>query len=290
MKEITVISGKGGTGKTSITAALATAGKNLVLCDSDVDAPDLHLILQPEILETHVFEGNWICEIDQNLCTACGICSEYCRFNAILSRQDRWEIHPVKCEGCRLCERVCPSSAIKSERSTQNQWFVSRTRTGIMTHARMQPGEENSGKLVTRVRQKARELAKETHAEYILTDGPPGTGCSSIASITGTDAVLLVLEPSISSLHDAKRVIELVKGFRIPVLAVINKYDIHLGMTLQTKNYLQSADVKLLGEIPFAETMVKAMIEGKSIHEYEPESTPAIRISSLWKELGRMPA
>lgn len=286
MKEITVISGKGGTGKTSITAALATSAKELILCDSDVDAPDLHLIMQPEILSVFGFEGNWVARIDQDLCTGCGICAEYCRFDAIsFDEEKHWEIHPFKCEGCRLCERICPSSAIKSKRSTHNSWYVSRTRTGIMTHAKMGPGEENSGKLVTCVRQKARELAIKSQAKYLLTDGPPGTGCATIASVTGTDAVLVVMEPSLSSLHDADRVIKLVKEFNIPVLAVINKFDIHPEMTQRIEEFLDSSQVDLLGKIPFEDAMVKAMVQRKSIIEYDPDSRASLILAGIWEKL-----
>ena len=289
MKEITIISGKGGTGKTTVTAALATAGRDLVLCDGDVDAPDLHLILQPEIMESNVFEGNWIARIDQEVCENCGICDEYCRFDAIhLNADGQRSIHPYKCEGCRLCERICPSQAISSERSTNNHWFVSQTRAGLMTHARMGPGEENSGKLVTRVRQKAKELARQNGSKYLLTDGPPGTGCATIASVTGTDAVLLVMEPSLSSLHDAGRVIDLVKSFHIPVYALINKCDIHPGMTEQIADYLESQQVKLLGKIPFDEAVVNAMIQGQSVIEYAGASPLSNRLRSAWEQLSQI--
>jgi len=291
MKEITIISGKGGTGKTTITAALATLGDKLVLCDSDVDAPDLHLILKPSILESHVFEGSWVATIDQDLCDNCGICAEYCRFDAISFKESgKWSINPFKCEGCRLCERICPSSAISSERTTNNSWFVSQTRAGLMTHARMGAGEENSGKLVTKIRQKARELAQENGSKFLLTDGPPGSGCATIASVTGTDAVLVVLEPSLSSLHDARRVIELVQDFDSPVFAVINKYDIHPGMTQQIELYLEQCQVKLLGKIPFDERVVMAMIQEKSIHEFDPDSLYSLGLASVWKQLYEVPA
>ncbi len=207
MKEITIISGKGGTGKTSITAALATAGQEMVLCDCDVDAADLHLILKPEIKESHIFEGAWLAQIDPTKCNDCGLCTQNCKFDAItLDEGNRHKIDPYQCEGCRLCERVCPSGAISSSKSRNCNWMISETRAGIMLHAHMGPGEENSGKLVSLLRKKSRELAASGNYQYILSDGPPGTGCATIASITGSDAILIVIEPSLTSLHDAERV------------------------------------------------------------------------------------
>lgn len=273
MKEITILSGKGGTGKTTITAALATSGENLVLCDADVDAADLHLILKPQILESYIFEGARVASIDRERCTHCGICSDYCRFEAILMDDSgARRIDPFKCEGCRLCEHICPSKAISSVKSTNNSWFVSRTRAGLMTHASMGPGEENSGKLVSQVRKKAREIAKDTGAGVLLTDGPPGTGCAAISSITGTDAVLLVIESSMSSLHDARRLVKLVRQFGIPIFAIINKFDIHTGMSEEIERFLDAQSIPLLGKIPFDELVVRAMVAGQSIPEFEPGS------------------
>jgi MinD superfamily P-loop ATPase len=286
MKEITIISGKGGTGKTTVTAALATMGNNQVLCDADVDAADLHLILEPNFLEEHVFEGAWVASIDQDRCTNCGICTEYCRFDAIeTDASGRNSINPYKCEGCRLCERICPSGAIRSERSKNNFWYVSETRAGIMTHAAMGPGEENSGKLVTQVRKKAREIARENGARILLTDGPPGTGCAAISSITGTDAVLLVLESSRSSLHDALRLIELVRKFDIPMYAILNKFDIHKRISLEIESILAGQSIPLLGKIPFDESVVRAMVAGISISEYDPVSKISRMISEVRKKL-----
>jgi len=286
MKEITVISGKGGTGKTSLTAALAVAGSNLVMCDCDVDAADLHLILKPEILESHIFEGAYTAEIDPEKCIDCELCSEYCRFDAIhINSRNKHEIDPYLCEGCRLCERICPSKAITSTKSRNNSWHISNTRRGPMVHAQMGPGEENSGKLVTEVRRAARELAKKSDHQYILNDGPPGTGCATIASITGTDAVLIILEPSITSLHDASRVAELVRKFKIPMFALINKASINPEMVGRLKEFLEQNAIPLLGEIPFERNMVKALIKHQTINEYEPESNISGIISSAWLSL-----
>ena len=286
MKEITIISGKGGTGKTTVTAALACTGDNLVLCDGDVDAADLHLILKPQILETHVFEGAWVASIEQDLCTHCGICIEYCRFDAISTDESGMQsIDPFKCEGCRLCERICPSKAIHSEKSTNNFWYVSKTRAGIMTHASMGPGEENSGKLVSQVRKKAREIANDTNASILLTDGPPGTGCAAISSITGTNAVLLVIEASKSSLHDARRLVELVRQFDIPLFAIINKFDIHVEISKEIEAFLAVQSIPLLGKIPFDESVVHAMVAGLSVPEYDPDAIFTHIVQSVWDQL-----
>ena len=288
MKEITIISGKGGTGKTTITASLASMGQKLILCDADVDAPDLHLLMLPDIQEEHVFESSWLAEIDTGLCTQCGICQEYCRFDAIHPDETgNLKINPFKCEGCRLCEKICPSGAIHSSRNNNNHWYISQTQIGTMVHASMGAGEENSGKLVTQVRKTARELAKKADAEWILTDGPPGTGCPVIASVTGTDAVLLVIEPSTPGIHDAKRIIELVRSFNIPVFAMINKADINPDMTKSVCEYLEIEEIPLLGQIPFDPVFVKAMIRGSALIKYAPESVPAKILFDIWMNLER---
>ena len=291
MKEITVISGKGGTGKTSVAAALITAAlvkseSSLVLCDGDVDAPDLHLLLDTNTKETHVFEGNWVASIDPEGCTACGICLEYCRFDAIqFNGSETPDIDPFRCEGCRLCERICPSGAIHSVRSANNHWFVSGTRHGTFVHARMGPGEENSGKLVTRVRQRAKEEAIREQADYLITDGPPGTGCPAIAALTGTHLALLVMEPTQSSLHDAERIIDLIKRFNLPVAAVINKADLHHGVTERMEMFLKERGIPLAGKIPFDPTIVEAMVNARSVIEFAPDAKASLVIMQIWHNI-----
>ena len=284
MQEITILSGKGGTGKTSITAALASVAKNAVFCDNDVDAADLHLLFHPQVLEQHDFDSGWVANINTEKCDQCNICIDHCRFDAINKNgSGNLEVNPFACEGCRLCERVCPKGAITSKRYMDNQWFVSDTRFGKLIHAHMGPGQENSGKLVSQIRKKAKELANEQRADFIVNDGPPGIGCPVIASVTGTDKVLLVVEPSISGLHDAQRVSELVKGFGIPQFAVINKYDLHPDFSKKVERFLVSANIPLVGKIPFDSVFVDAMVAGETIVEYQPKSEIAKEITSIWR-------
>ncbi len=286
MKELTILSGKGGTGKTSITAALATLAENAIICDNDVDAADLHLLLHPEMIEKHTFFGGWVVSVDPEKCSGCNLCHEYCRFDAISKKDDgKISINPFQCEGCRLCERVCPEKAIYSDRSSNNHWYVSKTRFGTFIHARMGPGEENSGKLVTQVRKRSKELAGELNAEYIINDGPPGIGCPAIASVSGTGKVLMVIEPTKSGLHDALRLLELVRTFSIDVYAVINKYDINLENTKEIELYLQKEGVEILAKLPFDQEVTEAMIDGKTIIEFKPGTEISLRLKNIWEIL-----
>lgn len=286
MKDITILSGKGGTGKTSITAALASVIENTVFVDADVDAADLHIIFQPKNKETHVFEGAWLASIDTDLCTNCGLCKQHCKFEAIHFKSGGGlQIDPFACEGCRLCERICPVNAISSERSSNNHWFVSDTRFGPMVHAKMGPGEENSGMLVTQIRKRANEIARKIKADFILNDGPPGIGCAAIASITGADAVILVTEPSKSGFHDVVRLVELVQSFSIPMYALINKFDINLDITKQMESFFASEGIHLMGKLPFSEEMVYSMVEKKTIVEYNNDSEIGNTLSKLWLKI-----
>jgi MinD superfamily P-loop ATPase len=285
MKEITILSGKGGTGKTSITAAFASLAKNTIFCDNDVDAADLHLILNPKIRETHTFSSGWQLEIDPVKCINCNLCLEKCRFDAISVNNDIYTINPLKCEGCRLCERICPANSINSEEKKNNFWYVSDTRFGILVHAKMGPGEENSGKLVSRIRKRAKEIAKENLSELIINDGPPGIGCAAIASITGTKKVVMVIEPSQSGLHDAGRLSELVSTFNIPMFAIINKFDINIELSSKIEVFLQEKKIELLGKIPYDSDFVNAMIAEKTINEFVPDSETSKIIKDCFKKL-----
>lgn len=286
MKEITILSGKGGTGKTSIAAAMASLAGDAVFCDNDVDAADLHLILKPTIKEEHTYAGGRTATINDSSCTNCGICSEFCRFDAIHPNENgRFEINPFKCEGCRLCERLCPVQAITSVQSTNNNWYVSDTRFGTLVHAKMGPGEENSGKLVSEVRKKAKELAIEEKSRYLINDGPPGIGCAAISSLSGTDLVIMVIESTISGLHDVKRLYDLIQSFSIPTYALLNKFDINTTSTKEVEDFLRDNSIPIIGKIPFEEQMVNAMIEGKTIIEFDPQLETSKLIIEAWKSI-----
>lgn len=286
MKEITILSGKGGAGKTSVAAALASLAQNTVFCDNDVDAADLHLIFKPKIQETYQFDSGSVAEINPEICNNCGLCESSCRFDAIHQNSFNFpEVNPFQCEGCRLCERICPVQAITTKQNFNNQWFVSETRFGPLVHAKMGPGEENSGKLVSEIRQKAREIATKIKANFIINDGPPGIGCSAIASVTGTDAVLLIIEPTVSGLHDAKRLVQLVNNFKIPLFAIINKFDINIEFTQTVKDYLSEKLIPLVGKIPFTTTMVESIIAEQTIIEFAPNEETSLAFNVIWSNI-----
>lgn len=286
MHEITILSGKGGAGKTTVAAAVASLAENAVFCDNDVDTADLHLIFDPKIREEFDFDSGSKAKIDPGKCSNCGLCMEHCRFGAIyLNVTGMPEVNPFECEGCRLCERLCPEEAITSLQYNNNKWFVSDTRFGPLVHARMGAGEENSGRLVTEIRKRTKAIAVEINADFIINDGPPGIGCPVIASVTGTGAVLLVIEPSLSGLHDANRLFELVQSFRIPVFALINKFDINSEITGRVESFLSENDIPLLGKIPFDTRLVDAMVKGQTVVEYAPECEASLELESIWQKI-----
>lgn len=265
MRQMVVISGKGGTGKTVVTGALAALAEDKVMADCDVDAADLHLLMDPKIQERGVFKSGVTARLDQNQCIQCGQCIELCRFGAI---NGDFVIDPIDCEGCGFCKLVCPVEAIEMKENTSGEWFVSETRFGTLVHAKLGIAEENSGKLVALVRQKAKEIAEKNNADWVMIDGSPGIGCPVIASITGIDCALIVTEPTLSGLHDATRVIDVARHFKAPVKLVINKYDLNLEVTQFIEKYCADNNVDLIGKIPFDPSVVKSMVEGKTIIEH----------------------
>ena len=286
MRELVILSGKGGTGKTSITAAFASLAENMVMCDADVDAADLHLILNPDFNKTSDFKGGNEAVINPDKCTECGKCIEVCRFDAI---SDTFKVDPIECEGCGVCFDLCPEEAIDFPEVICGQWHISNTRFGPMVHARLGIAQENSGKLVSLVRQEARKIAQKKDLDMILTDGPPGVGCPVIASIGQATAILIVAEPTVSGLHDMKRVGELSRHFNIPAMVLINKFDLNLDQTKKIEKLAQESSIKIVGKIPFDETFTHAMIQAKTIFEYSNDSQASIDIRKIWNTIIAMP-
>ena len=281
VKQITVLSGKGGTGKTSLVACFATLTQKTVMSDCDVDAPDLHLLLKPEILHKQEFKASRVAVIDNEICIQCGKCEEHCRFNAI----EQLVINPILCEGCGVCAYICPVDAVEIETRISGYAFVSKTKYGPMSHALLNPGEENSGKLVTLVRQNAKKVADTQNCELILNDGPPGIGCPVIASLGGVDLGLIVVEPTLSGIHDMKRALGLLNHFKIPSLVCINKYDINEENTNRIVEFCGSNGVEFVGRIPFNSIVTEAMVAGKTVIEYSPGNIVSQEIEIVWKRV-----
>ena len=286
MKELVVISGKGGTGKTSIMAAFASLAKNKVLCDADVDAADLHLLMDPEIKKHYDFQGGGTAVIDLDTCTQCGLCRELCRWEAI---SEAFEVDPIECEGCGVCVDFCPEQAIDFPLNTCGQWFISDTRFGPMVHARLGIAEENSGKLVTLIRQEAKKLAEKYKLDLILTDGPPGVGCPVIASIGGATGLLIVTEPTVSGLHDMERVAQLADHFKVPGMVCVNKFDLNTDQTQAIEKLAKEKNITVLGRIPFDPVFTKSMVQGKTIFEYNTESIVGQAVKQIWKKIIESP-
>ena len=281
MKELVIISGKGGTGKTSITASFAALAQSAVLADCDVDAADLHLILQPETKERSPFVSGRAAAIREADCTQCGLCETLCRYDAIRD----FTVDPLGCEGCGVCVEFCPVKAIDFPEQECGEWFISDTRCGEMVHARMHPGAENSGKLVSLVRQEARKIATKNSNDFILVDGPPGIGCPVIASITGADAVLVVSEPTLSGEHDLKRVLQLATHFRIPAMICINKWDVNPEMAARIEALARSLGAMPVGRVPYDADVTAAQVEAKALVEYS-DGSAAKAVREIWEKVG----
>ncbi len=284
MKELVVISGKGGTGKTCLTACFGFLAKENVLADCDVDAADLHILAHPRILQEEDFFGGVKARIDREKCVTCGACRDTCRFGAI---SENWAVNPIACEGCGVCSYVCPEDAVVLQQGLNGRWFISESRFGPMVHATLFPGEENSGKLVALVRNQAKVLARAKDKPLILVDGAPGVGCPVISSITGADHVLMVTEPSLSGLHDMERAMTLVKGFGIPVSVVINRWDIHPEMADRIEDFTTKAQAQVLGRIPYDDHVIRAMVDRRCV--VENGDSPANRaVREIWGRLEKV--
>ena len=285
MKQVTVISGKGGTGKTTISAAFASLAENAVLADCDVDAADLHLVLEPTVMKRIDFHGLKVASKLKEKCIDCGKCLEHCRFEAV---DEDFNIVPEKCEGCGVCEYVCPAEAITLIDRISGYHYRSETRFGPMAHAILHTAEEASGKLVTMVRNDARELAEDSGRDIIIIDGPPGIGCPVIAAITGVDLVLVVTEPTVSGIHDMERILGVAAHFNIPTVVCINKYDINERNAERIEDYCRHVDVEVVGKLPYDNVATRAMIEGKTVIEHS-NGVFAEGIADVWRGvLGRL--
>ncbi len=282
MKEIVVISGKGGTGKTSITASFAyLGGKDIVVADCDVDAADMHLLMKPDFAKSEDFYSGEIAIINQDICTACGKCADVCRFDAIPVINNQYIVQPLDCEGCGYCARICPVEAIKMEVQNVGRWYISNTRVGnILVHAKLGIGAENSGKLVAKVKNEAKQIAKENNKDFIIVDGSPGIGCPVVSSLSGANFVVLVTEPTVSGLHDLKRVYELVKKFNIKAGCIINKSDLNTQVSAEIEEFLKKENIIHFSNLPYDEAFTNAMTNGQTIVEYDQNNLTAILTDS----------
>ncbi|MGQ9846899.1 MAG: ATP-binding protein, partial [Bacteroidales bacterium] len=283
--EIAVISGKGGTGKSTISAAFATLSEKVVLADCDVDAANMYILFNPTHEEEQVYVGRQKAVIDYSLCKNCGLCINYCRFDAISFINGKVAISEISCDGCKLCTRICPAKAISMVDSDKSRMYSGTFRNGKMVYGRLAPGEENSGKLVNIIRDKAKQISKENNLNTIIIDGPPGIGCPVISTITGVDHVVVVTEPTLSGMHDLQRTIEITSKFNLKTWVIINKYDLNLEITQKIKNWCEKQNVSIAGELPFDEQVVNALVNCQSIVEFLPDSDLSKLISLIWKKI-----
>ena len=283
MKELVVLSGKGGTGKTSIVGSLAVLAQKKVLADCDVDAADLHLLLSPSVKEENEFWGGQVAFIDEEKCAQCGLCQDICRFAAIKD----FRVDPIACEGCGFCSHICPVEAITMKESLSGHWFMSDTKYGPLVHARMGIAQENSGKLVALVRQQAKQIAKREGLDYVISDGPPGIGCPVISSLAGTTLALLVTEPTLSGIHDLERIIGVCQHFGVPALVCINKHDINEENTRQIEAYCYTQGIEIASKIPFDNVVTEAMAHGLPVVEYKRNGI-TYRIEMLWQSISEL--
>jgi MinD superfamily P-loop ATPase len=284
MREIIILSGKGGTGKTSLTGAFAQLARDKIICDLDVDAPDLHLLLQPDRERQEEFYSGHEAQIDHEICTFCDLCAPLCQFGAI-GYDGEWPVvDPLRCEGCKVCVAFCPVEAIRFPERHCGQWYVSSTRFGPLVHAQLFPGAENSGRLVMVLKQQARELAKARGASLVLCDGAPGIGCPVISSLSGASLAVAVTEPTPSGRHDLERVAGLCQHFRIPLAVIINKYDLNQGETLRIEEFCRAGDFPVAAHLPHDPVVTRAMVQGLVVTEM-PEAPFNHELERAWSRL-----
>ncbi len=281
MKELVIISGKGGTGKTSIAASFAALAQSVVIADCDVDAANLHLLLAPRILRRETFRSGETAMIDPAICIQCGACREHCRFDAI---DAAFVVHPAACEGCRVCWHVCPVNAVELQENVCGEWFVSETRYGTFVHAELGIAAENSGKLVAIVRQEAKRIAQEEEKNLVIIDGSPGIGCPVISSVAGAALALVVTEPTLSGLHDLTRVAELTAYFKTPTAVCVNKADLNPEMTERIRVHCEEHGLFFEGTIPYDQAMVAAVVQGRPVVE-SSQGVAAHQIRELWQRI-----
>lgn len=280
MKELLILSGKGGTGKTTIVGSFAVLAKNKVLVDCDVDAADLHLLLAPSLRQQTEFWSGQVASIDEKKCIQCGLCEKLCRFEAIKD----FQVNPLSCEGCGFCSHICPVDAVTMRDNLAGHWFISDTGYGVLVHARLGIAQENSGKLVALVRQQAKKIAKEKGLDYIISDGPPGIGCPVISSLSGTDMALLVTEPTMSGIHDLERVIELCRHFNISVKACINKYNLNRENSQEIERFCSLQNIGVAGKIPFGNIVTEALVQGIPVVQYS-DGRVSQELKQLWNSV-----
>lgn len=282
--EVAVISGKGGTGKTTVSAAFVAIAGNIVMADCDVDAPDLHILLQPNVEKTEEFISSKIAVIDEDSCTYCNICQTYCRFDAA----NPPDIDPISCEGCGVCEYVCPERAITMHDKVSGHIHESSTRFGLMVHAKLLPGEGNSGKLVAEVRKRSLQFAEKSGNDIVLIDGSPGIGCPVIATVSGLQLGIIVTEPTLSGIHDLKRVLDLMKQFGVKPATIINKYDLNQNNSEAIEKFCHENDIEILGKLPFDPIITESMVAGMTLPEYSPSHKLVESLEQMWKRIEDM--
>ncbi len=284
--QIAIVSGKGGTGKTTLSASFSYLASKRVMADCDVDAPNLHIILKPEIVEKHEYFGSKKAILDQDKCVMCGVCEKVCRFDAIKFENDRYFITEYACEGCNACAIACPASAIKLVKSLGGEYYLSKTENGPMVHALLKPTEETSGDLIAEVRKLALKVAYDSQIPLVIIDGAPGIGCPATSSITSTNYVILVAEPTMSGIHDLRRIVETVRHFRIKMGVVVNKYDINPLKAQEIEEYCKTEEIEILGKIPYDQCVKEATENARPVISYDCDA--AKEIKRIWERVSNI--